>query len=254
MLAGLPTQEYQPDFGPVTLQIYCFSKAPWKRYSRRGYQNRGIQLPEARLMRVNMDNQEDAEAEFQPAFQAIINSVLEGEWVLVHCMAGVHRAAALAVAIRAALHSESVTTAIDAITAVRAIEFTRALVQFNRTRWNDGNFMAWLEDYAKLAKHLWQKSLKNRGITRIGQTEEGFIHLVKKRPNQSQDQSEVPECEHQYGGEPKNLIAVTQATGANAVTEAASWTLVTDSHVLCAVCAKLMSTGILSALQNHNIE
>ena len=114
--------------------------------------------------------------------------------------------------------------------------------------------MAWLEDYAKLAKHLWQKSLKNRGITRIGQTEEGFIHLVKKRPNQSQDQTEAPECEHQYGGEPKNLIAVTRATGTDAVTEAASWTPVTDNHILCAVCAKLMSAGILSALQNHNIE
>ena len=57
------------------------------------------------------------------------------------------------------------TAAIDAITAVRAIEFNKALVQFNRTRWNDGDFMAWLEDHAKLAKRLWQTALENRGDT-----------------------------------------------------------------------------------------
>ena len=125
-------------------------------------------------MRINMDNQEDAEAEFEPAVQAIINSVLEGEWVLVHCMAGTHKAAALTVTIRAALHSESVAAAISGITAVRAIGFDKAPTQFNQYRWNGGDFMAWLEDHARLAKHLWQTAIDNRGLSRLGQTEEGF--------------------------------------------------------------------------------
>ena len=101
-----------------------------------------------------MDNQQDADIEFKPVFQAVANAVLNGEWVLVHCMAGVQRAAAIAAAIRAAIHNEPVASAIQSIAGVRAIRFARILSHFNDNNWNDGDFMQWLKDKAQAARHL----------------------------------------------------------------------------------------------------
>ena len=63
----------------------------------------------------------------------------------------------------------------------------------------------------------------------------------------------LPECQYQFGGEQKSLVAITEATGTEAVAEAAFSTPVAYSHELCTVCAKCMSAGILSALQNYNV-
>ena len=106
-----------------------------------------------------MDNQQDADIEFKPVFQAVANAVLNGEWALIHCMAGVQRAAAVAVAIRAAIHDEPVASAIQSIAGVRAIRVARILSHFNDNNWNNGDFIQWLKDKAQAARHLWQEAL-----------------------------------------------------------------------------------------------
>ena len=146
-------------------------------------------------MRVNMDNRKDADAEFKSAFQALINAVLEGELADVHCMAGVHRAASLCAACRAALHQESIDEAIAAITRLRAVDIPKAIKQYDKAGWCDGGFRAWLIRHADIAKGMWQKALADRGESKLAKTKKGsVIHLVKLRDHRVTTESAKPEC------------------------------------------------------------
>ena len=215
-------------------------------------------------MRLNMDKQQDADNEFKPVFQAVANAVLNGEWALIHCMAGVQRAAAVAVAIRAAIHDEPVASAIQSIAGVRAIRVARILSHFNDNNWNNGDFMQWLKDKAQAARHLWQEALHHRGEIRFGKTQDGIVHLLKRRPHQVQLDDVVPECRHTSGvynvnpvGQPNpqdvalGQMQRTKTTGKAAVAEAIARPFYSPN--LCQECAEHIPAGLRMALHKGHI-
>ena len=258
LLSGLPTQGDKQAFEEVTLQIYCFGPAPYRKKIR-GKQAPGIQIPSARLIRVNMDSQRAADAEFRSAFQALINAVLEGELVNVHCVAGVHRAASLSAVFRAALHQESIDEAIAAITRLRAVEIPKAIKQYDKAGWCDGDFGSWLIRHTDIAKGMWQKALADRGENKLAKTKKGsVIHLVKLRDNQTATESVTPEC--LYRQKPTSAKAffgpgstLTKSSGKDAAREALQWTFAAGHLQVCTNCAKHLSAGMLTVLENGSI-
>ena len=211
------------------------------------------------MMRLNMDKQDDAEAEFEPAFKALVTTVLEGELVNVHCLAGVHRAATLMAVFRAALHDQSVDESIRAISGLRAVEIDKACQKYDKGGWRGGTFRAWLAKHAAIAKRIWQKALENRGLSKLGKTRDGnIIHLVRVREHQTSQDMTSPECQYkQKAASSKAMFGpgstLTEATGREAAEEAVQWTFAAGQLQLCAGCAKHLSAGMLSVLENGGI-
>ena len=120
-------------------------------------------MPHTKLLNLVVDDKEAVLWQLPAIAEEVARSPFRGDNVLVHCMAGVQRAAAVAVTIRAAIHDESVASAIQSITGVRAIRSARILTHFNNNNWNNGDFMQWLETKAQSAKQLWKEALQQRG-------------------------------------------------------------------------------------------
>ena len=112
-----------------------------------------------------MDSYTDACAEFEPVMEQIANTVLAGEWVDVHCAAGIHRAATIMVPIRAAIQNETVEQAKQAISNLRAVEFEKAHSHFVRGGWHGGDVNGWLQLMADKAKSIWATAKSQEGST-----------------------------------------------------------------------------------------
>ena len=104
-LGGLPTVDTAPHFPYVSLQIQCFEGPIGKRG--------GIVLPDALHMEVQ---------QYQAAFPVIRSTLHAGEEILVHCMAGRHRAASVAVLLRSVFAAESIAQADSWVSQRRDIE------------------------------------------------------------------------------------------------------------------------------------
>ncbi len=132
---GLPTVDTAPHFPVVSLQIHCFEGSIQKRG--------GIVLPDA-LHLILLPTGVDHRAEqWQAAFPVIKATVQAGEEVLVHCIAGRHRAAAVGVLLRSIFAAESIPQADTWISQRRDIELHRIAY--------DRGVGSWL-------KETWQKS------------------------------------------------------------------------------------------------
>ena len=85
-LAGIPTAATMDRFPPVNLQICCMSQYP----EGRG----GVTLPNASLMKFDIGRPSQSQ-DWKLLWPLIHQSLQCGDSVLIHCMAGKHRAPAL---------------------------------------------------------------------------------------------------------------------------------------------------------------
>eukprot|EP00434_Breviolum_minutum_P030559 symbB.v1.2.027024.t1/scaffold2740.1/size71859/1 len=113
-LGGLPTVDTAPHFPYVSLQIQCFEGPIGKRG--------GIVLPDALHMEVVPTNTRQRVQQYQAAFPVIRSTLHAGEEILVHCMAGRHRAASVAVLLRSVFAAESIAQADSWVSQRRDIE------------------------------------------------------------------------------------------------------------------------------------
>ena len=162
---GAPTSKWEPEVTKRTLRVYCFDAKPWKRIVN---EQPGTVVPQAKLLRINMGHQQDAEAEFEQAFQTIAQAVLAGDWVLLHDRTGTQGAAAMAVITKAVIDEQSMEDAISAISEVRALEFSQMLRHYNQIGWYRGDFKAWMCKYIEAAQRTWKVTWNMReGVSAI---------------------------------------------------------------------------------------
>ena len=88
-LSGLPTKETVARFPPATLQISCFPQPVAAK--------RGVLLPRSINMTVAPSKQKVRDSQWRLAWPVMKTSLQSGEDVLLHCVAGKHRAAGIAV-------------------------------------------------------------------------------------------------------------------------------------------------------------
>ena len=74
-----------------------------------------------------MDDRENSVWQCPAIAEEVALALLRGDNVLVHCMAGVHRAATVAAAIRAIVHEETWECAVREVSAVRNVEIPQAV-------------------------------------------------------------------------------------------------------------------------------
>lgn len=82
----------------------------------------GVQLPNAMNMTVAPSAKKEREAQWRLAWPVMKATLQSGEDVLVHCVAGKHRAAGVSVLARSLLAKESLEEAEAAISQVREID------------------------------------------------------------------------------------------------------------------------------------
>ena len=87
ILSGLPVQEQRHLYGQVALQVSALGQAPEAR--------NGVTLQGARLLVVSLRSPEDLARDWGEIFGIIARTLWHGDCVVVHCMAGRHRAALL---------------------------------------------------------------------------------------------------------------------------------------------------------------
>jgi hypothetical protein len=202
-----------------------------------------------------MDDFRDATQEFGPVFEEISATIIQGEWANVHCMAGIHRAATIAIPMRAAIHGETVAQAKLAIVGVRAVELEKASSYYVRDNWNGGNVQGWLEDMATKARFIWATAKMRQGMIKLGITSTGnMIHGVRM----PEDGRAMPMCQYRQTGSSEKArfgdgSTITTAHGKGAAVEATTWTMVKGHIKLCPKCSKYLSPGMQTALENGGI-
>ena len=87
ILSGLPVLEQRHLYGQVALQVSALGQAPEAR--------NGVTLQGARLLVVSLRRSEDLARDWGEVFGIIARTLWHGDCVVVHCMAGRHRAALL---------------------------------------------------------------------------------------------------------------------------------------------------------------
>lgn len=126
-LSGLPTKDTVSYFPQVSLQIACFHQS----VQDKG----GVAIPKAMQMTVAPSSRKDREPQWRLAWPVIKSSLQSGESVLVHCVAGRHRAAGVSVLARSLLAGESLEDAERAISAVREIDMAGLLKDYTVGPW-----------------------------------------------------------------------------------------------------------------------
>ena len=108
----------------VTFQISCMSKQPEECSVRiRGEGHKGIQLPGAMLLRLNLTNPDNREQDWNRTCKIAVKSLIAGETGVAHSKAGIHRGALGGALCWSAVHAGSATDAMRAVEAARAVEF-----------------------------------------------------------------------------------------------------------------------------------
>ena len=126
-LSGLPTKETVARFPPATLQISCFPQP----VAAKG----GVLLPRSINMTVAPSKQKVRDSQWRLAWPVMKTSLQSGEDVLLHCVAGKHRAAGIAVLARSLLAGESLDDAEKAIAQVRTIDMDGLLRDYTVGPW-----------------------------------------------------------------------------------------------------------------------
>ena len=126
-LSGLPTVNTLEAFPAVSLQIVCFSEA----LERRG----GICCPGAQCLVLAPTDKDKRDSQWKEAWPLLRQTYFGGESTLIHCMAGRHRAAGIAVLLRSLLLDCTIEESASAIAAKRDIEFDKLVSTKHVAEW-----------------------------------------------------------------------------------------------------------------------
>eukprot|EP00438_Fugacium_kawagutii_P017495 Skav211853 [mRNA] locus=scaffold1622:146541:148184:- [translate_table: standard] len=129
-ISGIPTSRTSAQFPRVDLQVCCLSGPPESR--------QGVTLPNAHLSVFTISNPNSRTDEWKKLFPLIRASLYQGDVVLVHCIAGKHRAAVAGVMILAIFCKLSVTDAIKEVLRHRPVRIDQAF--------EDRAFAQWAHD------------------------------------------------------------------------------------------------------------
>ena len=113
-LGPLPTEETKHKFPKVTLQVTCFSDPP--------HTKGGVVLPGVMHIYIAPSAKRDRVNQWRVQWPLIKNTLFAGESVLLHCLAGRHRAAGVGMLVRAVLANESLEDSEAYIKAKRDVD------------------------------------------------------------------------------------------------------------------------------------
>ncbi|CAE7417062.1 clpC [Symbiodinium sp. CCMP2592] len=140
------------------------------------------------------DNLAGREEEWLRIFSAVARTLLAGHNVLLHCMAGRHRAATTGVACRAVLAGETQEEANQAILRVRQIEVDRAIQQ-------DRSLGPWLAG-----------AVRNTRVPPTPVQPRGYIATASSHLHLESPEEGVPICKHKQGIERRRLANPQRTT------------------------------------------
>ena len=126
-LSGLPTVNTLEAFPAVSLQIVCFSEP----LERRG----GICCPGAQCLVLAPTDRDKRDSQWKEAWPLLRQTYFGGESTLIHCMAGRHRAAGIAVLLRSLLLDCTIEESASAIAAKRDIEVDKLVSTKHVAEW-----------------------------------------------------------------------------------------------------------------------
>ena len=193
-LGPLPTKETQAKFPRITLQVTCFAAE----IEERG----GIVLPGAMHICIAPSSSRDRTSQWRVQWPMIKNSVQSGEEVLLHCIAGKHRAAGIGVLCRAVLAGESLIDAEKFIRSRRTIDIP-GLVK-------DKGIGEWLAEMRRTTQLTppWPK------VIGCMATPKSKLHLMTE--------AELPLCQHKQTAE-KMVDRLAKPMKTTQFFEAAAW-------------------------------
>ena len=126
-LSGMPTAATQSRFPRCDLQIVCFPET---------LQNRGgVRLRGAQVLYMAIASNDRRDREWSEAWPRIKNSLWHGDVVVIHCLAGKHRAATLGAMLIALLQRCSLDAAMGTIRSRRYVEIDKALRDRSLANW-----------------------------------------------------------------------------------------------------------------------
>ena len=128
ILSGLPVLEQRHLYGQVALQVSALGQAPEAR--------NGVTLQGARLLVVSLRSPEDLARDWGEVFGIIARTLWHGDCVVVHCMAGRHRAALLVCVTLALLRGTS-------LAATETWMLTWRQIELNEVRSRDPQLWDW---------------------------------------------------------------------------------------------------------------
>ena len=126
-LAGIPTERGRDRFPLAHLQVVCFPESP----TSRG----GIELYGAQVRHLCVAHADRRNEDWQKVWPLIRNTLFQGQLVLLHCTAGRHRAAVVAVIIVAIMCRISVTEAHQMVLKRRPIQLEQAFQDEELAKW-----------------------------------------------------------------------------------------------------------------------
>ncbi|CAE7194365.1 unnamed protein product [Symbiodinium sp. CCMP2592] len=142
----------------------------------------------------NLAGRRSREEEWLRILSAIARTLLAGHNVLLHCLAGRHRAATTGVACRAVLAGETQEEANQAILRVRQIEVDRAIQQ-------DRSLGSWLAG-----------AVRNTRVPPTPVQPRGYIATASSHLHLESPEEGVPICKHKQGIERRRLANPQRTT------------------------------------------
>ena len=208
-LGGIPTKETVARFPRATLQISCFHQA----VPDKG----GVYLPNSINMTVAPSSKKTRAGEWRLAWPVLKATLGSGEDALLHCVAGKHRAAGVAVLARSLLANESLEQAEKEISKVRTIDMPGLL--------KDYTVGPWLAEM-KRTSHMTPPPPQIKGFMA---TQRSNVHLMTVE--------ELPLCSHKQSAQrAQDRLAAPLTTEDDM--EAAAW-----GRPICQVCLGKASAG-----------
>ena len=170
-LAGLPTVATLEHFPATDLQIVCFPETP----AAKG----GTQLPGAMVRHLSPTWVDGRTEQWRQLWPLLRSSVYDGNTIVIHCVAGRHRAAAVAAVVRSLLERESLDASAAWLTKHRDVQLHKIT--------HDRGVGQWMSDTVK------SSSLGNPLPPLVGfaATTRSQLHVVTE--------DEVPLCLHKQG-------------------------------------------------------
>ena len=130
ILSGLPLEQFRHLYPDTALQVCCLGQTPESR--------KGISLAGARVYVVDLTELSESAKKWTDLFTAICRTLWAGDVVVIHCMAGRHRAALLTCLQLALMRDQT-------LEAAEADLLRRRSVELNQVRRYDGGNWAWAQ-------------------------------------------------------------------------------------------------------------
>ena len=124
-LSGIPTEHGRDRFPLATLQAVCFPEPPLSRG--------GVEVHGAKLRHTCVAHADRRDCEWQK--HRPLNTLFQGQTVLVHCTAGRHRAAVVAVMVAAIMSRISLREAHARVLQRRPIQLEQAFKDDDLSKW-----------------------------------------------------------------------------------------------------------------------